>query len=174
MAGHKRRTGEPQAHLCECGEHAWTAVTAGYTTMSDPDNAALLAACFWFAAGPGYARGTIDGRTDYLHRIVAKTPHKMQTDHRDRNTMNNRRSNLRQCTPYQNHGNATKQSRNTSGYKGVCWSKSDMKWQSATRLNGRTIFLGLFDTPEAAALAYNAEALKRFGEFARLNDVPSQ
>lgn len=31
--------------------------------------------------------------------------------------------------------------------------------------------LGYYDTPKAAARAYNAAALKYFGEFARLNDV---
>lgn len=31
------------------------------------------------------------------------------------------------------------------------------------------IYLGLYDTPEAAAMAYDAAAVERFGEFARPN-----
>lgn len=36
------------------------------------------------------------------------------------------------------------------------------------------IFLGYFDNPIDAARAYNAAALKYFGEFAHLNEIPQE
>jgi hypothetical protein len=41
-------------------------------------------------------------------------------------------------------------------YHGVYYSKSKDKWASQTRVNGKTIQLGTFDTPEEASMAYVA------------------
>jgi group I intron endonuclease len=44
--------------------------------------------------------------------------------------------------------------RNTSGFKGVSWDKKAKKWEAQIMINRRTIFLGLFNTPEEASKAY--------------------
>lgn len=44
---------------------------------------------------------------------------------------------------------------NTSGYRGVSWSKAAQKWSAYIRRQGKRQFLGLFETPEVAAAAYN-------------------
>lgn len=112
-----------------------------------------------------------------LHReIMAAKPGEL-VDHRDGNTRDNRRSNLRICTPRENTTNITKSAnQKRGGFKGVGWHKKAKKWQAHicagdVKANGkrRQIYLGLFQSPAAAARAYDAAALKYFGEFAALN-----
>ena len=43
---------------------------------------------------------------------------------------------------------------NTSGYRGVVYSKAAKKWSSIIKINYKSIYLGLFDTAVEAAKAY--------------------
>jgi len=61
---------------------------------------------------------------------------------------------------------------NETGYRGVCRNKQ--KWAARIVYNHRCIFLGIFDTPEQAAQAYNSAALKIYGNKARLNEVANE
>ena len=63
-------------------------------------------------------------------------------------------------------------SKNSSGYKGVHYVARVNKWVASIGDGGRNCHLGYFKTKEAAASAYNDEAIKRFGEFANLNNIP--
>jgi hypothetical protein len=92
-------------------------------------------------------------------------------DHRDRNGLNNRRSNLRIATNSQNQHNQGIRKNNKSGYKGVTWNKQHNKWQARICINWKEIWLGLFDDKKDAAKAYNEAALKYHGKFAVLNKV---
>ena len=49
---------------------------------------------------------------------------------------------------------------NTSGYRGVSWSKTNKKWKSQTKIKGKKICLGHFDSPRLAAIAYDVAAYK--------------
>jgi hypothetical protein len=88
-------------------------------------------------------------------------------DHRDGNPTNNRWKNLRVATSSQNNANRPRPRHNTSGFKGVHFNAGRGKWQASICKDWRTIYLGLFATPEAAHAAYAAAARKLFGEFAR-------
>ena len=50
-------------------------------------------------------------------------------DHKDRNTLNNRKDNLRRATKSQNAQNQSLPINNTSGVIGVCWHKRKCQWQ---------------------------------------------
>lgn len=50
-----------------------------------------------------YVRGHVDGRDVLLHRFIMGEPAGMLVDHRDGDTLHNRRSNLRECTVHQNN-----------------------------------------------------------------------
>jgi hypothetical protein len=86
-------------------------------------------------------------------------------DHKNRNTLDCRRSNLRLATNEQNHANIKLPENNTSGVKGV-YIKLDGKYQARIRVNKKLITLGTFDTIEEAAAARREAAQKYFGEFA--------
>ena len=92
-------------------------------------------------------------------------------DHKDENGLNNQRDNLRIATKAENGRNQKVRCDNTSGFRGVYWQRRDGKWQAQIKVDSREIYLGLFHSPMVAALAYNAAAIKYFGEFANLNRV---
>ncbi len=95
----------------------------------------------------------------YLHRLVTNAPKGLLVDHIDRDTKDNRRQNLRLCTPAQNVLNSVERADCTSGYKGV--DKYWNKW----RARFKEQHLGLFDTKEEAAKARD-EAAKAEDAFA--------
>lgn len=86
-------------------------------------------------------------------------------DHRNRDKLDNRIDNLRLCNQTENQGNYAMRSNNSSGYRGVYWSKHHNKWVAQLRLNGKTKRIGGYSTPEEASAAYMAAASKAFGEF---------
>jgi hypothetical protein len=55
------------------------------------------------------------------------------------------------------------------GYRGV--SKDGKKYRAVLYDSGERIYLGLFDTAEEAAKAYNEESIKRFGSTKSLNII---
>jgi AP2 domain-containing protein/HNH endonuclease len=113
-------------------------------------------------------------RTEYLHRVILSRilnrplQKGEEVDHIDTIPLNNRRKNLRLATRIQNSVNQGNRKNNTSGFKGVSWHKTACKWRAEIRVNGKRIYLGLFNTPELAYESYCAAALKYHGEFARL------
>lgn len=88
-----------------------------------------------------------------------------QVDHKDCDSMNNRRDNLRIATNLENARNASLRKDNVSGFKGV--TKQDNKWMARIRVNRKSIYLGYFSTPQEAHEAYCNAATFYFGDFAR-------
>lgn len=113
-------------------------------------------------------------KNQYLHRMIVNAPKYAKVDHKNGDTLDNRRSNLRICSTAENVRNSVKISRNTSGYKGVSFLRRTSKWKVTITVNGDHKHLGYFSTREAAAMAYNVAAEKYFGEFAKLNILYKQ
>lgn len=138
--------------------------------VDDADYATIIARGKWHgrpsASGVYYASETKwrDGKcvNVLMHKLLTGWE---QTDHVDGDGLNNTRANLRPATRSQNGGNRGAPRNNTSGYKGV--SRQRDRWVAFCARE----YLGLFDTPDAAALAYNAAALRRWGAYAHLNVI---
>ena len=111
-----------------------------------------------------------------LHREVMKRmlghdiPDGMEIDHIDGNGLNCARPNLRLATKSQNGVNRGKNKNNTSGYKGVQWSKQKNKWMATIWVKDKSEYIGYFDTRELAYEAYCQKAKELHGEFANLGD----
>jgi hypothetical protein len=109
-----------------------------------------------------------------MHRIIMDANKGIVVDHKNGNGLDNRRQNLRICTHSQNMANRSISTRNTSGYKGVMYHpnhSTKSPWLATICFQGKSVAIGLFETPQAAARAYNAKAKELFGEFAYLNPV---
>ena len=100
----------------------------------------------------------------YLHTVIAG---EKNIDHEDRDTFNNRKSNLRKCSQANNTRNSSKRSTNTSGFIGVGFDKRRNKWIAEINYNNQHIFCGYYSNKEDAVIARLNAELKYFGpEFA--------
>jgi len=77
---------------------------------------------------------------------------KIVVDHIDNNPLNNNLNNLQIIT---NRENASKDKNNgSSKYTGVSWCKRAKKWRAGIYINGKSIYIGMFDNEIDAANAY--------------------
>ena len=90
-----------------------------------------------------------------------------EIDHIDLNPLNNCRNNLRIATSSQNKMNRLAPVNNTSGFKGVSWSKNAKKWAAYINIDGKRHYLGLFITAELAYKQRREKEMELFGIFAQ-------
>jgi hypothetical protein len=107
------------------------------------------------------------------HDVLGTVGAGVLLDHKNRNGLDNRRTNLRSATVSQNLYNRILCRNNKCGLKGVYLSKRHNRWAAEIRVDKRKICLGLFMTKEEAAHAYDAAAVIHHGEFAVVNFTKS-
>lgn len=152
-------------------------LTQGKVTFVDDADYEELSKWKWYAENNGhnwyavrkYYR--IPGTSKIpMHRQILglpiRTPH---VDHINHDGLDNRRENLRVCTEQQNHQNRSKRNGTSSKFKGVYWNKQTQKWRAQIKAGKNRLSLGLHDSEEDAARAYDKAAQEHFGEFACLN-----
>ena len=116
-------------------------------------------------------RPDVDGKKGniYMHRhIMGVTETGLAVDHINRNPLDNRRENLRVCTRAENSRNSIKKTKKTDQMKGVHLRPSG-RYGSYIMFERKSICIGTYNTPEAAARAYDQKAIELFGGFANLN-----
>ena len=120
-----------------------------------------------------YYRIKINGKLYGTHRlayyyVTGIDPDKLEIDHKNGNTLDNRFDNLRIATHGNNQKNCKKYKTNISGFKGVCWSKQYKKWNARIQVNNKQINLGCYNNKIYAALVYARAAKKYFKEWRRV------
>lgn len=163
------------------GDIAYVPLTQGYEAIIDAEDAPLVCAWNWCARlsrrpdgsiSKVYAKrkATVNGQAIALemHRVIAATPDGMETDHRDGDGLNNRKSNLRNASVMQNRQNCKTRVDNRSGVKGVHWCETRQRWLARIKTFGRSKYLGAFMNLDEAAGAYRRASVEMHGEFGRL------
>ena len=99
-----------------------------------------------------------------IHRLVAEAfipnPNNLdEVNHKDRVRKNNLISNLEWCTSRENTHHARTRMKSSSKYVGVSYVKEKFQkpWISRINIQGKTKFLGRFETEELAYEAYKLE-----------------
>lgn len=136
----------------------------GTFAIADAEDAAMLCQHVWHRdtagrVGVGYARTT--GGV-YMHRMIA--PYEPTTDHANRNTLDNRRANLRPANESLQGINRNPTAANTSGMVGVRRTRSG-RWEARIAHRG-VERSSTHDTREDAvrarlAMAAEAESVER-------------
>lgn len=144
-------------------------LTQGHRALVDDADFDRLSQFSWHY-DRGYAARTIHGiGIEYMHRMVNRTLKGFETDHINRDKLDNRCENLRTCDTSQNHLNNPIRTDNTSGHKGVVWHKRNQRWQAQLGIHGKYKYLGQYEQLEDAVKAYAQAAKRYYGEFANVS-----
>lgn len=106
--------------------------------------------------------------TIQMHREVTGAKCGIVVDHKNHNTLDNRKCNLRLCNHAENMRNRKLQKNNTSGFRGIWFDRrcKNRPWIALIRNGSKNqVRIGSFATKEEASEAYKKASLKYHGEF---------
>lgn len=145
-------------------------LTKGKFSEVDDDLFEELSKWKWSTHSCGYACRNEKGKLILLHRQIMHFHANKVVDHINGDKLDNRSENLRVCAMSQNASNGKSHKDSTSIYKGVSYC-ANKRWLSQLYVNGKTVFQKYFSEEIEAAEAYNQNAVKYFGEYARVNKI---
>jgi hypothetical protein len=123
--------------------------------LIDEEDHQLLSHFNWHLVD-GYARTELskcrseNRLTVSMHVVIMRTPANKETDHINRNTLDNRKINLRCVTHSINMHNSRMYNTNTSGARNVYWLEKQKKWVAKVCINQKLHHLGHYDDIEVA------------------------
>jgi hypothetical protein len=138
--------------------------TGGQQILVDAENYTELFNIRWLINVQGYATGS--NTNINMSRYIMQYTGPDFVDHINGNRIDNRRANLRICTPQQNSRNRTVSS-GTSKYVGV--RKYGKKWNAIIKTDVELIVVGVYFLEINAAKARDVATKKYFGEYGHLN-----
>lgn len=156
-------------------------LTQGQTALVDESDAWVLD-YKWYAqrqrGGNFYAgRGVYENgrrfRTEWLHVQVLGVKTGRIIDHRNGNTLDCRRENLRYATQSQNRVNSRKRADAGCRYLGVYFDKRRDRYIGKCCRDYKSYSTAYFTTAETAARARDELQVQLHGEFAKLNFPPA-
>jgi hypothetical protein len=119
----------------------------------------------WFYAARTVYTSMVKGvrvkYTEYMHRNIIPIPDKMEIDHINGNTLDNRKENLRIVTHRENCQNF--HIPKTSKYNGIYWNIRKQKWYVRFVLNGKQYYLGSYIDEIEAATVYRVSCVNITG-----------
>lgn len=116
--------------------------------------------------------GYVVTTTVRMHRLIMNVNDlNIDVDHKNHNTKDNRKGNLRLTTKSQNQMNKKKSKNNTSGVTGVSFMKNRNKWISYIQKDNKNHILGYFVNFEEAVNARKDAEEKLFGEYSYKNSI---
>jgi hypothetical protein len=149
-------------------------LTQGKTTKVDNEDFYFLNQWKWqaqFSYGRWYARRMTGGtkkqrRAIHMHREITGCKKGLVVDHRNHDTLDNRKVNLRICTVAENAMNKKCRKDSGTGIKGVNRPKGKKYFIAEVRAGGKRLYFGYFRELKEAEVAYKKMAKKFFGEYA--------
>lgn len=158
------------------GDVVFVTLTRGKVAVIDAADVDLVRGGNWQAMPRHdgltfYAARTETNPTRHLvqmHRLISGALDGEEPDHRDGDGLNNRRVNLRVGSKADNQKNRRHTS-NMHGLKGVYWDGFRDKFGASITVDGKRKMLGRFPTKEDAGRAYDAAAIRCFGDLAATN-----
>ncbi len=124
----------------------------------------------WRKAGGEYKVETI-----YLHRYIAEKFLEKPPESTGRNLVGAKNGNKLDCRlenlEWRTRSTSSRKRRTSSksGYTGVYLENN--KFRAIITMNGKAVHIGMFDSPEDAAKAYNKRAKEIYGDDAKLNKI---
>lgn len=112
----------------------------------------------------------VNGDIGLLHRYLMNADSEDQAvDHKDGNTLDCRKYNLRKCTRQENSMNRKIKYTNKSGVTGVLWYHYNNinKWMAYIMIDYKHKSLGYYEKFEDAVRARKEAEIKYFGEYVR-------
>lgn len=151
------------------GDYGVGYTSSGIKFLFDLEDYGKIKEYNWGADKDGYITSSVKigdkSQNIKMHRIVMNPSKNEQIDHINHMVWDNRKSNLRVCSSMQNNWNKNKTKANSTGYRGVYWSKERQKYVAEIMCDGKRYRLGRFKTAEEASKAYEQKAKELFGEF---------
>jgi hypothetical protein len=153
-------------------------LTRGKYAIVDVEDFERLNKYKWHCTHCGYAKTAVPNKSDKgprqipvsMHKLICPAPDGMIIDHINRNSLDNRKANLRAATQKQNVWNRKfKRTKGRTRYNGIRWDKNKEKWQVRLTINGRRESFGYYADEIEAAKAFDRVAKKYRGEYAFLN-----
>lgn len=167
---------KPECNICDCDAHAWAKATQHGTILVDRADQSWLERFAWHLICPrrqsphaASGKAKNHGGQRLLHRAILNLKDGEIVDHINGNGLDCRRANFRPCVQKENARNRRSHRGSSSRFRGVSWCKRDKRWVAQIGVDYTRNHIGRFASEIEAAKAYDAEATKRFGQFARLN-----
>jgi hypothetical protein len=120
----------------------------------------------WYLMNTGYVSTRTTGKALLLHRLLTDAKDDFVIDHINRNRLDCRDDNLRECTQSENAMNSSLSKRNSSGTTGVWYCKRDKKWVAEIFVKGKKHCLGRSEDKHVAIDIRKKAEHEYFGMFA--------